>query len=64
MLCDTKEFIFNPTTGEFDLVNKNYQRYEIQAGETYTIDNRISSVISGPFENAGLLELKGRLELI
>jgi hypothetical protein len=41
-----------------------FQKYQIDSGETYVIPAKVSSVISGPIENAGVIEIAGRLEVL
>lgn len=41
-----------------------YQKYHVPVSETYTIPQGISSVITGPFELEGILNLDGRLEIL
>ncbi len=43
---------------------ENYQKYLIPTGETHTIPQGVSSVITGPLELEGILELNGRLEVL
>lgn len=40
------------------------QKYYVAPLEIYTISSGISSVISGPFENEGIVILNGRLEVL
>lgn len=44
--------------------SENYQKYLVLSGTTYTIPQGISSVITGPLELEGILELNGRLEVL
>jgi hypothetical protein len=41
-----------------------FQKYRVQSGDTYTIPQFISSVVTGPFEIEGILEINGRLEIL
>ena len=54
-----------------DMANKryvdlrgSYQKYSVGISETYTIPDGISSVVSGPFELEGILNIEGRLEIL
>ena len=42
----------------------SYQKYYVAPSETYTIPNGISSVVTGPMEIEGILDLQGRLEVL
>lgn len=41
-----------------------YQKYIIAVGETYSIPLGVSSVITGPMENDGIVDVLGRLEIL
>lgn len=42
----------------------SFQKYAVAIAETYTIPFGISSVVSGPLDNEGTLEIIGRLEIL
>lgn len=44
--------------------SSSYQKYYVAPAETYTIPNGISSVVTGPMEIEGILDLQGRLEVL
>jgi len=44
--------------------SSGYQKYQVNSTETYTIPTGVSSVITGPFMNDGVLIVEGRLEVI
>lgn len=41
-----------------------FQKYKVASGQTYTIPDGISSVVSGSFQNEGTLVVEGRLEIL
>jgi hypothetical protein len=43
---------------------ETYQKYFVATAETYTIPQGVSSVVTGPLEFEGIIELNGRLEVI
>jgi hypothetical protein len=44
--------------------SSGYQKYYVASTETYTIPTSVSSVITGPFMNDGVLIVEGRLEVL
>ena len=46
------------------ITGSSFQKYAVAIAETYTIPLGISSVVSGPFDNEGTLEIIGRLEIL
>lgn len=55
---DTIDSVFLPPS------SGSYQKYYVAPSETYTIPNGISSVVTGPMEIEGILDLQGRLEVL